>query len=121
MLIITLPSGRSITYVRFKINEDDKMIYEGKLINNKWGEIESYGPKFVENFVQATARDILCNSIHNLKSFEIVMHIHDEVVIESPKDTKLEEVTSLMSKSPSWAKDLLLRADGYECDFYQKD
>ena len=121
MLVITLPSGRSITYVRFKINEEDKMVYEGKLINNKWGEIESYGPKFVENIVQATARDILCNSIHNLQNFEIVMHIHDEVVIEATKDTKLEDVTNLMSKSPSWAKDLLLRADGYECDFYQKD
>ena len=121
IMYITLPSGRSIAYVRFRVREDDSITYEGKLPNNKWGEIESYGPKFVENIVQATARDILCNSIHNLKSFEIVMHIHDEVVIEASKDTKLEEVTSLMSKSPSWAKDLLLRADGYECDFYQKD
>lgn len=118
---ITLPSNRSIAYVRFRVREDDSITYEGKLPNNKWGEIESYGPKFVENIVQATARDILCNSIHNLESFEIVMHVHDEVVIEASKDTKLEEVTSLMSKSPSWANDLLLRADGYECDFYQKD
>ena len=121
IMYITLPSNRSIAYVRFRVREDDSITYEGKLPNNKWGEIESYGPKFVENIVQATARDILCNSIHNLKVFEIVMHIHDEVVIEADKDTKLEEVTSLMSKSPSWANDLLLRADGYECDFYQKD
>ena len=121
IMYITLPSNRSIAYVRFRVREDDSITYEGKLPNNKWGEIESYGPKFVENIVQATARDILCNSIHNLKVFEIVMHIHDEVVIEAGKDTKLEEVTSLMSKSPSWANDLLLRADGYECDFYQKD
>lgn len=121
IMYITLPSGRSIAYVRFRVREDESITYEGKLPNNKWGEIESYGPKFVENIVQATARDILCNSIHNLKAYDIVMHIHDEVVIEASLDTKLEEVTSLMSKSPSWASDLLLRADGYECDFYQKD
>lgn len=121
IMYITLPSGRSIAYVRFRVREDESITYEGKLPNNKWGEIESYGPKFVENIVQATARDILCNSIHNLKAYGIVMHIHDEVVIEASKETKLEEVTSLMSKSPSWANDLLLRADGYECNFYQKD
>lgn len=121
IMYIALPSGRSIAYVRFRVREDESITYEGKLPNNKWGEIESYGPKFVENIVQATARDILCNSIHNLKAYDIVMHIHDEVVIEASLDTKLEEVTSLMSKSPSWASDLLLRADGYECDFYQKD
>ena len=121
IMYITLPSGRSIAYVRFRVREDESITYEGKLPNNKWGEIESYGPKFVENIVQATARDILCNSIHNLKAYDIVMHIHDEVVIEASKETKLEEVTSLMSKSPSWANDLLLRADGYECNFYQKD
>ena len=121
IMYITLPSGRSIAYVRFRVREDESITYEGKLPNNKWGEIESYGPKFVENIVQATARDILCNSIHNLKAYDIVMHIHDEVVIEASKETKLEEVTSLMSKSPSWASELLLRADGYECDFYQKD
>ena len=121
IMYITLPSGRSIAYVRFRVREDESITYEGKLPNNKWGEIESYGPKFVENIVQATARDILCNSIHNFKAYDIVMHIHDEVVIEASLDTKLEEVTSLMSKSPSWANDLLLRADGYECDFYQKD
>lgn len=121
IMYITLPSGRSIAYVRFRVREDESITYEGKLPNNKWGEIESYGPKFVENIVQATARDILCNSIHNLKAYDIVMHIHDEVVIEASLDTKLEEVTSLMSKSPSWANDLLLKVDGYECDFYQKD
>ncbi len=121
IMYITLPSGRSIAYVRFRVREDESITYEGKLPNNKWGEIESYGPKFVENIVQATARDILSNSIHSLKAYDIVMHIHDEVVIEASLDTKLEEVTSLMSKSPSWANDLLLRADGYECDFYQKD
>lgn len=121
IMYITLPSGRSIAYVRFRVREDDSITYEGKLPNNKWGEIESYGPKFVENIVQATARDILCNSIHNLKAYDIVMHIHDEVVIEASKETELDKVTSLMSKSPSWANDLLLRADGYECDFYQKD
>lgn len=121
MTYVTLPSGRSLAYVRLRVREDGRIVYEGKLPNNKWGEIESYGPKFVENIVQGTARDILCNSIHNLRGYDIVMHIHDEVVVEAYKDAKVEDITSLMGKSPSWAGDLLLRADGYECDFYQKD
>ena len=122
VLFIKLPSGRALAYIRPRISDiNGDITYEGIGNTKKWERIDSYGPKFVENIVQATARDILCNSIHNLKAYDIVMHIHDEVVIEASLDTKLEEVTSLMSKSPSWANDLLLRADGYECDFYQKD
>ena len=122
VLFIKLPSGRALAYIRPRISDiNGDITYEGIGNTKKWERIDSYGPKFVENIVQATARDILCNSIHNLKAYDIVMHIHDEVVIEASLDTKLEEVTSLMSKSPSWASDLLLRADGYECNFYQKD
>ena len=122
VLFIKLPSGRVLAYIRPRISDiNGDITYEGIGNTKKWERIDSYGPKFVENIVQATARDILCNSIHNLKAYDIVMHIHDEVVIEASLDTKLEEVTSLMSKSPSWASDLLLRADGYECNFYQKD
>ena len=122
VLFIKLPSGRALAYIRPRISDiNGNITYEGMGNTKKWERIDSYGPKFVENIVQATARDILCNSIHNLKAYDIVMHIHDEVVIEASLDTKLEEVTSLMSKSPSWANDLLLRADGYECNFYQKD
>ena len=122
VLFIKLPSSRALAYIRPRISDiNGDITYEGIGNNKKWERIDSYGPKFVENIVQATARDILCNSIHNLKSYDIVMHIHDEVVIEVSLDTKLEEVTSLMSKPPSWASDLLLRADGYECNFYQKD
>ena len=122
VLFIKLPSGRTLAYIRPRISDiNGDITYEGIGNTKKWERIDSYGPKFVENIVQATARDILCNSIHNLKAYDIVMHIHDEVVIEASLDTKLEEVTSLMSKSPSWASDLLLRADGYECNFYQKD
>lgn len=121
-LFIKLPSSRALAYIRPRISDiNGDITYEGIGNTKKWERIDSYGPKFVENIVQATARDILCNSIHNLKAYDIVMHIHDEVVIEASLDTKLEEVTSLMSKSPSWASDLLLRADGYECNFYQKD
>jgi len=122
VLFIKLPSGRALAYIRPRISViNGDITYEGIGNTKKWERIDSYGPKFVENIVQATARDILCNSIHNLKAYDIVMHIHDEVVIEANLNTKLEEVTSLMSKSPLWACDLLLRADGYECNFYQKD
>ena len=122
VLFIKLPSGRALAYIRPRISDiNGDITYEGIGNTKKWERIDSYGPKFVENIVQATARDILCSSIHNLKAYDIVMHIHDEVVIEASLNTKLEEVTSLMSKSPLWASDLLLRADGYECNFYQKD
>ena len=124
-MFIKLPSGRCITYDCPKLVEVDegrtKIVYQGIGNTKKWETIESYGPKFVENIVQATARDILCNSIHNLKDYQIVMHIHDEVVVEAPLDVSLEDITALMSKPPIWASDLVLRADGYECNFYKKD
>ncbi len=99
----------------------EKITYEGVGEAKKWERIESYGPKFVENIVQGTARDILCNSINNLSEYDIVMHVHDEVIIDAPISLTCDEVISLMTKNPSWCEDLCLKADGYECSFYQKD
>jgi DNA polymerase len=89
----------------------------------KWMRIESYGPKFVENIVQATSRDILAEAMLRLNAagYKIVMHVHDEVVIEAPVGTSLEDICSIMGQAPAWANGLLLRADGYVCDFYKKD
>lgn len=89
----------------------------------KWLRLESYGPKFVENIVQATARDILAEAMLRLNAagYRIVMHVHDEAVIEEPPDTSLENICSVMGQTPTWASGLLLRADGFVCDFYKKD
>ena len=125
ILFITLPSKRRLAYVKPKIiiyeSGSEKITYEGVGEAKKWERIESYGPKFVENIVQGTARDILCNSINNLSEYDIVMHVHDEVIIDAPKSLTCDEVISLMTKNPSWCEDLCLKADGYECGFYQKD
>lgn len=92
-------------------------------MEKKWLRLESYGPKFVENIVQATARDILAEAMLRLNAagYRIVMHVHDEAVIEAPPDTSLENICSVMGQTPTWASGLLLRADGYVCDFYKKD
>lgn len=127
LLFITLPSGRKLTYVKPRMGLNmfgtSCVTYEGVGSTKKWERIESYGPKFVENIVQAISRDILCYAMLNLQKagLKIVMHIHDEVVIEAPKDVSLSSVTSLMGQTPLWTKGLVLRADGYECSFYQKD
>ena len=125
MLFITLPSGRRLAYVKPKIGENKFggccITYEGVGSTKKWERIESYGPKFVENIVQATARDILCYAMKTLRHRSIVMHIHDELVIEADSDTSLEYICKQMSNTPPWANGLLLRADGYETDFYKKD
>jgi DNA polymerase len=125
MLFITLPSGRRLAYVKPRIGENKfggKCItYEGVGSTKKWERLDSYGPKFVENIVQATARDILCYAMQTLREYAIVMHVHDEVVIESEPDISLQAVCDQMGRTPPWAKDLLLRADGYEADFYRKD
>lgn len=99
----------------------ESITYEGIGATKKWEGIETYGPKLVENIVQATSRDLLAFSMQNLKSLGIVMHIHDELVIETHKGTRLEEITGIMSKSPSWAVGLELNAEGYETEFYKKD
>lgn len=125
MLFITLPSGRRLAYVKPQIGENqfgsECVTYEGVGGTKKWERIQSYGPKFVENVVQAIARDILCYAINNLKDRNIVMHIHDELVIETDLSESPENICQLMSQSPPWAEGLLLRADGYETDFYKKD
>ena len=125
MLFITLPSGRSLAYVKPKIGENrfggDCITYEGVGGTKKWERMESYGPKFVENIVQATSRDILCYAMQTLRCCSIVMHIHDEVVIEADRRMSLQAVCDQMGRTPPWAKGLQLRADGYETDFYKKD
>jgi len=127
MMFIILPSGRKLTYVKPKmgINKygNESVTYEGVGLQKKWLRLESYGPKFVENIVQATARDILAEAMLRLEAhgYRIVMHVHDEAVIEAPEDTSLEEICRVMGEAPSWANGLILRADGYVCDFYKKD
>ncbi len=125
MLFITLPSGRQLAYVKPRIGENkfggNCITYEGVGGTKKWERLDSYGPKFVENIVQATARDILCYAMQTLRCCSIVMHIHDEVVIEADTHMSLDAVCQQMGRTPPWAKGLLLRADGYETDFYKKD
>ena len=125
MLFITLPSGRSLAYVKPRVGTNrfggDCITYEGTGGTKKWERLESYGPKFVENIVQAVSRDILCHAMRRLADHRIVMHIHDEVVIEADPDVSVGSICDLMGQTPPWAKGLLLRADGYETDFYKKD
>lgn len=125
MLLITLPSGRNLTYIKPKIGTNSFgspcVTYEGIGGTKKWERLESYGPKFVENIVQATARDILCYAMKALRHADIVMHIHDEIVIEADPQMSLQAVCGQMGRTPPWAPGLLLRSDGYETQFYRKD
>lgn len=127
MMFIVLPSGRKLVYVkpRMGINHfgNESVTYEGVGAQKKWTRLESYGPKFVENIVQAVARDILAEAMRRLDDhgYRIVMHIHDEAVIEAPADASLENICRIMGQAPEWANGLILRADGYICDFYKKD
>ena len=125
MLFIVLPSGRRLAYVKPRIGENqfggESVTYEGVGGTKKWERLESYGPKFVENIVQAISRDILMYSMKMLSTYPIVAHVHDEVIIEADPQIAVTEVCKQMSQVPPWAKGLLLDADGYECDFYQKD
>lgn len=124
-LFIRLPSGRRLAYAKPYIGKNkfggESVIYMGINAQKKWDRLESYGPKFVENCVQGIARDLLMYSMQTLSQYFIVGHIHDEMIIECPKDTKLDEICQQMARTPDWAKGLLLRADGYECSFYKKD
>lgn len=125
MLFITLPSGRKLAYVKPKIGTNkfggSCITYEGVGGTKKWERLDSYGPKFVENIVQATARDILCYAMKTLRCCSIVMHIHDELVIEADPKVSLDAICEQMGRTPPWAKGLLLRADGYTTPFYKKD
>ena len=126
LLFIQLPSKRRLAYPKAKIGMNrfggESIVYEGIVVGNKWDKIESYGGKFVENIVQAIARDILAEAMMRLekKGFNIVMHIHDEVAIESDSSS-IEEINEIMSLVPSWAPGLILDADGFESEFYKKD
>lgn len=124
-LFIELPSGRKLAYVKPKMGVNqfgsESVTYEGVGGTKKWERLESYGPKFVENIVQAIARDLLIFAMQTLRGYSIVAHVHDEVIIECDSSVKLEDICKQMSITPSWAKGLLLNADGYECNFYKKD
>lgn len=125
MLFIKLPSGRTLSYVKPRIGENQfggkSVTYEGIGSTKKWERIESYGPKFVENIVQAISRDILMHAIRTLSYCLIVGHVHDELIIECSQDVSLQSICDQMGKTPDWISGLLLRADGYETEFYKKD
>lgn len=125
MLFINLPSGRRLAYVKPRIGENqfggESVTYMGVSGTKKWERLESYGPKFVENIVQGTARDILCYAMRTLRNCAIVAHVHDEIIIEADRRMSVVAVCEQMGRTPPWAKGLKLRADGYECEFYQKD
>ena len=125
MLFIKLPSGRLLSYVKPRIGENqfggESVTYEGVGSTKKWERIESYGPKFVENIVQAVSRDILCNAMKTLRHCFIVGHVHDELIIECDPRVDFKTVCEQMGRSPEWMPDILLRADGYETQFYKKD
>src|SRR5699024_8283953 len=124
MLFITLPSGRRLAYVKPRIGENqfggESVTYMGVGGTKKWERLESYGPKFVENIVQGTARDILCNAMQTLKNCSIVAHVHDEIIIEADRRMSVTAVCEQMGRTPPWAKGLKLRADGYECEFIRR-
>lgn len=125
MLFIVLPSGRQLCYVKPKMGTNkfggDSVTYEGVGSTKKWERIESYGPKFVENIVQAISRDILMYAIRTLSHCFIVGHVHDELIIECSMGVSLDAVCEQMGRTPPWIKGLKLRADGYETTFYKKD
>ena len=125
MLFITLPSGRQLSYVKPRIGENQfgspAATYMGTNAARQWDRLESYGPKFVENIVQAISRDILCYAMQTLRHCFIVAHVHDELIIEADPRMSLEAVCEQMGRTPPWAPGLQLRADGYTTDFYKKD
>lgn len=125
MVFIELPSGRRLSYVKPRIGENrfggESITYMGLDLSKKWARIESYGPKLVENITQAISRDILCYAMQMLQNMDIVAHVHDELIIECDERVSLSAVCEQMARTPPWAEGLLLRADGFECQFYQKD
>lgn len=124
-LFIELPSKRRLAYANPRIGKNkfggESITYMGVGTTKKWERIESYGPKFVENITQAIARDLLVYSMQNLSNERIVAHVHDEIILECDQDQSVDVICQRMAQTPDWAKGLLLRADGYECPFYQKD
>lgn len=125
MLFLKLPSGRQLSYVKPRMGENrfggEAVTYEGVGGTKKWERIESYGPKFVENIVQAISRDILMYAMKTLSHCFICGHVHDELIIECGKEVSVDVICEQMGRTPPWIPGLLLRADGYECEFYKKD
>ena len=125
VLFIALPSGRRLAYVKPQIGMNrfggESVTYYGLDTAKKWSRIESYGPKFVENIVQAVSRDILAYAMKSLKDCMIVGHVHDEVIIEAGMDASVQKICERMGRTPEWLPGICLRADGYECGFYMKD
>lgn len=125
LLFITLPSGRRLSYVKPKMGENqfggESVTYEGIATGKKWDLIESYGPKFVENIVQAISRDLLAYAMRLLGNEKIVGHVHDEVILEAESNQTVDSIANRMANTPDWMSGINLRADGYECAFYQKD
>ena len=128
VLFIRLPSGRELAYAKPRIGENrfggESVTYEGLGMTKKWERIETFGGKLVENITQGTARDLLVFAMKQLRNrgFDIVMHVHDEIVLEVPYGvSSVEEICSVMAENSPWAKGLPLKADGYECEFYRKD
>ena len=122
MLFITLPSRRRLAYVKPRMGENrfggESVTYEGVGSTKKWERIESYGPKFVENIVQAISRDILCYAMRTLSQCRICAHVHDELIIETREDASLDVICREIGRTPPWAEGLVLDADGYETVFY---
>ena len=125
MLFIDLPSGRRLAYAKPQIGVNmfggESITYMGLDSTKKWSRLESYGPKFVENIIQAISRDILCYAMSSLGSSRITGHVHDEVIIECLSDTSVREICSKMDQTPPWLPGISLRAEGYDCLFYRKD
>lgn len=125
MLFIKLPSGRVLSYIKPRIGENqyggESVTYMGIGSTKKWERIESYGPKFVENIMQAVSRDLLCFAMRNLSHCFICGHVHDELIIECSKDVSVDAISSIMSRIPEWTPNILIRCDGYETPFYKKD
>ena len=125
MLFTALPSGRRLTYIKPKIGENrfggESVTYEGVGTNKKWERIESYGPKFVENIVQAISRDILMYAIRTLYHCFIVGHVHDELIIEASEGVAINAICEQMARTPEWISGLVLNADGYCTEYYKKD
>ena len=125
MMFIELPSGRRLSYVKPRIGENqfggESVTYMGLDLSKKWARIESYGPKLVENITQAISRDILCYAMQTLRTMDIVAHVHDELIIECDEQVSLPVICEQMERTPPWAEGLLLRAEGFECRFYQKN
>lgn len=124
-LFIELPSGRRLAYAKPRIGENqfggESVTYMGINAQKKWDRLETFGGKLTENICQSIARDLLMYSMQTLSHCFIVAHVHDEMIIKAPKDMSLEEVCQQMARTPKWAEGLILRADGYECEFYKKD